>query len=329
MHRYFIIGLGWLGSPLAKTLLSAGHIVSGTTRDSDKATQLKQSGIDTYLFDLYDQDAPSTIGDALEGAYLVINIPPGRKNFSPDAFIKQMKTLFDFACRHMVKHICFVSTTSVFGEMKGRIGNETELSPNTASGNAHVELEIYLKDLAKAHDISASVLHLAGLVGEDRHPINTLSGKTNIALGKNPVNLIHQHDVVQAIITILSFAQKHNGDPQHTDPRDSKLSSEQLGPTQLRSAKSPSTQQKLNESALVDSSKSLFTENFFSANLCSAEHPSREDYYTWCAKQKNLPLPEFTTDDRIVVDGKWVDAKETVELLGIRLKYPSPYDMLP
>lgn len=300
MHKYFIIGLGWLGNPLAKTLKSAGHVVAGTTRNANKAIELKQAGIDTCLFDLYTEDSSSfkAIEKPMQDAYLVINIPPGRKNFSPELFVQQMKLLFEFACHQKVKHICFISTTSVFGEVKGRISNATSLAPNTASGKAHVELELYLKGLAATNNISASVLHLAGLVGEDRHPIKTLSGKTDIALGKNPVNLIHQHDVIQAIVAVLRHAQlppKQKDDAVH----------EKTGLNKL-----------------------LFTENFYSANLCSAEHPARADYYTWCADQKAIPKPEFSIDDRDTVDGKWIDATETIEQLGIKLKYASPYDML-
>ena len=304
MHKHLIIGLGWLGSPLALYFKSAGHTVAGTTRNAHKAESLTSQGIQTVLFDLYENDASELPHELFQDAHVVINIPPGRKNFEPVLFIERMKRLFDYAQQHAALHICFISTTSVFGEIEGRVTNDSPLTPNTASGNAHVELEHYLKSLANAvavgHDadinanaFNCSVLRLAGLVGNDRHPISTLSQKSDIAMGKNPVNLVHQEDVIQAIAAVLRSSGKKGS---------------------------------LNEAAMATSSP--FENNFFAANLCSAEHPSREQYYTWCAEQKGIRVPQFLPDNRTQVNGKWIDAAQTITKLGLTLRYPSPYDML-
>jgi nucleoside-diphosphate-sugar epimerase len=280
MHKYLIIGLGWLGSPFAMHLVDAGNVVSGTTRSPEKAKRLTQCGIETFLFDLYEQDASEIPSSAFDGADVLINLPPGRKNFSSESFVECMKSLIDIAVSNGAKHICFISTTSVFAGLSGRIGNDSVFSPRTASGKAHVEIELYLKDISKAKGLNTTVLRLAGLVGEDRHPITTLSKKSDIQVGKDPVNLVHQQDVIQAINAIFHTVQDK------------------------RSA------------------------NFYAANLCSEEHPSREQYYTWCAAQKGLRSPTFTPDERETGTGKWIDAQETTTNLNLTLLYPSPYDML-
>jgi nucleoside-diphosphate-sugar epimerase len=292
-HKHIIVGLGWLGTPLAVHFLSAGDSVAGTTRNSDKATTLALKGIQTVLFDLYDNDVNTLPSDIFRNANVIINIPPGRKSFKPPLFIARMKSLFDYALLHQAKHICFISTTSVFGGLEGRISNDSVLKPNTPSGSAHVELELYLKELADTGDFSCSVLRLAGLVGKDRHPIATLSKKSNVTLGRNPVNLIHQQDVVQVISALLQKAGRKN---------------------QLSNS--------------LQSANSMFEGNFYAANLCSAEHPTREDYYTWCADQKGIRGPEFTPDNREIVSGKWIDSEQTTTHLQVQLQYPSPYNML-
>jgi len=305
MHKHLIIGLGWLGSPLAMCFKSAGHTVAGTTRNTEKAAKLTSQGIQAVLFDLYETELTDLPHELFQDANVIINIPPGRKNFEPALFIERMKGLFDYAHQHSAMHICFISTTSVFGKLEERVSNNSPLSPTTASGNAHVTLERYLKALARAsklgrdanhstHSFSCAVLRLAGLVGKDRHPISTLSQKSNIALGKDPVNLIHQEDVIQVISAVLQHAGK--------DARN-------------------------NQSAMA--AHSPFQDNFYAANLCSIEHPSREQYYTWCAEQKGIRLPEFSPDNRARVNGKWVDAERTISELGLKLRYPSPYNMLP
>lgn len=304
MHKHLIIGLGWLGSPLALYFQSAGHTVAGTTRSAEKAGAFASQGIQTVLFDLNENDVTELPHELFQNAYVVINIPPGRKNFEPILFIERMKRLFDYAHQHAAMHVCFISTTSVFGEREGQVTNDTPLAPNTASGNAHVELERYLKRLAltsgvslgtdlSLNSFSCSVLRLSGLVGKDRHPISTLSQKSHIALGKNPVNLIHQEDVIQVISAVLRNSGK-------------KMDSNQVG----------------------ISATSLFENNFYAANLCSLEHPSREQYYTWCAEQKGMRPPEFSPDDRTRINGKWIDAEHTINELGLTLLYPSPYHML-
>jgi len=293
MHKHIIIGLGWLGTPLAMHFLSAGHSVAGTTRDPNKSATLAIDGIQTVLFDLYSNDATTLPSDIFEDANVVINIPPGRKSFESTLFIARMKSLFDYALLHQAQHICFISTTSVFGGLEGRISNDSTLTPATPSGAAHVELELYLKGLAYTGDVSCSVLRLAGLVGKDRHPITTLSQKSNIALGRNPVNLIHQQDVVNVISAVLQKARQEN---QHR-----------------------SSSQATNN---------LFKCNFYAANLCSSEHPTREDYYNWCADQKGLRSPQFTPDNRGIVNAKWIDSEQTTTSLQIQLEYPSPYNML-
>ena len=304
MHKHLIIGLGWLGSPLGLYFKSAGHSVAGTTRNAEKARDLANQDIQTVLFDLYENDVTDLPHEIFQDACVVINIPPGRKNFEAKLFVERMKGLFDYAYQHAAMHICFISTTSVFGELEGRVTNNSPLAPSTASGSAHVELELYLKDLAlvsaasldkdlRANGFSCSVLRLAGLVGRDRHPISSLSQKSNIAMGKNPVNLVHQEDVIEAISAVLRNSRKK-------EPR--------------------------NESEI--GTPGLFENNFFSANLCSLEHPSREQYYTWCAEQKDLRAPQFLPDNRTRINGKWIDAVNTVNKLDIKMRYSSPYDML-
>ncbi|MFB0912721.1 MAG: nucleoside-diphosphate sugar epimerase, partial [Glaciecola sp.] len=58
------------------------------------------------------------------------------------------------------------------------------------------------------------------------------------------------------------------------------------------------------------------------------EHPTREDYYTWCADQKGIRCPEFTPDNREIVNAKWIDSEQTITSLHLQLQYPSPYNML-
>jgi len=61
--------------------------------------------------------------------------------------------------------------------------------------------------------------------------------------------------------------------------------------------------------------------------LSALAHPTRKDYYTWATKQLNLPAPLFV-EEQAQPSGKLIDASASLELLGVHLKYASPYDML-
>nr|WP_168711068.1 NAD-dependent epimerase/dehydratase family protein [Ningiella ruwaisensis] len=303
-----IIGLGWLGQGLADELLAKGYEVAGTTRSTEKQKRLIQSGIDTYLFDLFESEPEKQLPLSLfKDAIVIVNIAPGRRDLSnqlatakgdrAESFQSRMLSLIEYAIASKSLHLCFVSTTSVFGSQDGRLAEKSQLSPETASGRAHAFIE---KQAISNHPNKTSVLRLAGLIGHDqdgalRHPVTSLSKRERIENGDQVVNLVHRDDVITALIRIISRAENKADDH--------------------------------------DLDNTVF-------QLCSTEHPTREDYYTWAADTLNLPRPNFVKDDeaesaqitsqgkKSKTLGKIIDATFTLNCLGIDLRYPSPYDML-
>ncbi|MFT7216760.1 MAG: nucleoside-diphosphate-sugar epimerase [Paraglaciecola sp.] len=61
-------------------------------------------------------------------------------------------------------------------------------------------------------------------------------------------------------------------------------------------------------------------------HLAANEHPSREEYYRWAAVKLALPEPQFAPSGPLT--GKFIDASWTLQKLGLKLLYPSPFDML-
>lgn len=61
-------------------------------------------------------------------------------------------------------------------------------------------------------------------------------------------------------------------------------------------------------------------------HLSALAHPSRQDYYPWCATELGLAPPTF--EPCLQCPGKRIDATGTLEELALSLKYPSPFDML-
>jgi nucleoside-diphosphate-sugar epimerase len=61
-------------------------------------------------------------------------------------------------------------------------------------------------------------------------------------------------------------------------------------------------------------------------HLSALEHPTRVEYYTWAAKKLGLNPPNFINGEG-VAEGKQIDATGSLKLLGISLRYPSPFEM--
>ncbi|ALS97243.1 SDR family oxidoreductase [Lacimicrobium alkaliphilum] len=188
-----ICGCGWLGQPLAFQFLQQGYRVLGTCRHKHKQQKLSADGIETWLFQLGDP-----LPDAIAGADIcILNIPPNRKTIEPVSFVHSIKLLTDQLLRRGCQQILFISTTSVYGNSQGKVDEQTAPTPNTASGFAHMEIEQYLLATGKA-----SILRLAGLIGQNRHPVKFLAGRT-LDKGHQRVNLVHLEDVLKTIIAII------------------------------------------------------------------------------------------------------------------------------
>ncbi|WP_245823779.1 SDR family oxidoreductase [Photobacterium proteolyticum] len=204
MMRVSICGCGWLGLPLAKHLVQIGYETYGSSRDRNRISQLAAAGIHGVELSLPIENPQAESCDGRQGQYadffntdvLVINVPPGRGEDADAAFVAKIKSLSAAAQAYGCKRIVFISTTSVYGSVAGEITESTAPVPDTASGKAHRLLEQWLHEQWGEEVV---VLRLAGLIGPDRHPVKFLSGRTALANGAEPVNLVHLDDCIQAI----------------------------------------------------------------------------------------------------------------------------------
>lgn len=266
-----IVGCGWLGLPLGLSLQKGGHSIVATRRSAAGCSELDLLGFSCVQFELGDTLTQEKLTPIFNSDLLILNIPVGRKTASSEAFSAHISALLRQAVDSNIKHVIFVSTTSVYGEQNTVVSEKSTTTLHTQAGNINLAVERLVQQYFTAQ---ASIIRLSGLVGADRHPVNYLAGKTELAAPNKVVNLVHQQDVIQGIKNII----KH----------------EVWGHTLVLSA---------------------------------TEHPTRHDYYTWAAAQLNLTAPLFVAEQK-EPSGKLVDPSDSLSLLNMRLKYPSPYDML-
>ncbi|MCU6670137.1 SDR family oxidoreductase [Enterobacteriaceae bacterium H4N4] len=201
MKKVAIVGLGWLGMPLAMSLTAQGWQVTGSKTTPDGVEAARMCGIESVelrlepelICDAEDLDALMNV-DAL-----VITLPARRTGAGENYYLQAMQEIVDSALAHHIPRIIFTSSTSVYGAVEGTVKENMPRQPVTASGRVLKELEDWLHNLPGTQ---VDILRLAGLVGPGRHPGRFFAGKS-APDGQHVVNLVHLEDVIGAITLLL------------------------------------------------------------------------------------------------------------------------------
>jgi len=209
-----ILGCGWLGLPLAKSLLAKDYVVKGSTTSESKLEVLKNAGISPFQIQLEEHEIIGTIENFLdETDVLLIDIPPGLRKVTSTSnemtFVNKVKTLIPFIERSRIQKVVFVSSTSVYGDSNNfstslEVTEETKPNPDTESGK---QLAITETLLQSNPYFKTTVIRFGGLLGDDRHPIKFLAGRTNVENPEAPVNMIEREDCIGIIEEILKQVQ--------------------------------------------------------------------------------------------------------------------------
>ena len=198
-----VIGCGWLGLPLAVSLIEAGYQVKGSTTSQEKMVLLENQGIQPYLISLFEEELIGHMDSFLEEVdTIIINIPPKLRGGGNENYVKKMQLLHQSVLKAALRRVIFVSSTSVYGDAQGVVTEATEPKPATESGKQLLASErIFLNDI----NLKTTIIRFGGLIGPDRHPVSMLSGRRNLAHGNARVNLIHLNDCIAIIQSVLKF----------------------------------------------------------------------------------------------------------------------------
>lgn len=201
MKKVAIVGLGWLGMPLALSLMARGWNVTGSKTTQDGVEAARMCGIESYPLRLEPQlDCETDDLDALMNVdALVITLPARRTGQGEDFYLQAVQEIVDSALAHRIPRIVFTSSTSVYGDVQGVVKENTPRVPVTTSGKVLKELEDWLHNLPGT---SVDIVRLSGLVGPGRHPGRFFAGKS-APDGQQGVNLVHLEDAVAAITLLL------------------------------------------------------------------------------------------------------------------------------
>lgn len=222
-----IIGLGWLGLPLYNTLATAGYPVKGSVTTAERAHKLRQMGYKAYAVEIFETGIEGETDALFENIdCLIIMVPPGLRNSlrqagTSNSYVLKMERLLEAIEHTAIAQIIFVSSTSVYGDIQGKVTERDEPEPETLSGK---QLRLAEKLFLNSKKIQSTVVRFGGLLGGSRQPVRYLAGRRDLADSNAPVNLIHREDCIAILVEIIkqrAFGNVFNAvNPHHPKKSD-------------------------------------------------------------------------------------------------------------
>lgn len=199
MRAIAIIGLGWLGAELGKQLKANGFFICGTTTSVKKSLELNKTFDQVVNYKLGDSIDQVTFKKAID--FFVITIPPSSSEF----YVSHLEELI-----HKLKEknksakFIYTSSISVYGSEPRIVNEGSETNAETSNAKKMLAVE---KILQGKYSECSSVIRLGGLVGDERHPVNYLSGRIGVKKPNAAINLIHRDDVLSFISALIEHFQ--------------------------------------------------------------------------------------------------------------------------
>ena len=202
MKKISILGCGWLGLPLAKSLINKGFSVKGSTTSEAKLAVLESANIQAHSIRLTENKVMGNIEAFLsESEILIIDIPPKLRGDGAENFVAKIATLVPFIAESTINHVVFISSTSVYADDNTIVTENSQPEPDTESGRQLLATE---KLLQANTNFQTTVIRFGGLIGENRHPIHFLAGRKKLDNPEAPINLIHQNDCIGIIEVVIA-----------------------------------------------------------------------------------------------------------------------------
>lgn len=209
MANALIVGAGWLGTPLAQTLIDQGHQVTVTRRSQTRLDEFPLTSVQPALLDLNEPHSQQQLIELIEQHQIeriVGAFPPGFRKGNGQEYAQQWQRLVSAAKQSSVNKLLMVSSTTVYPNLAVDMKEEdaTLALAQTSehfSDNARIMLqaEQYVIDSG----IDYAIVRCSGLIGSDRHP-SRFAMRLKQVSRKAPANMVHQNDAVAATAFALN-----------------------------------------------------------------------------------------------------------------------------
>ncbi|MDO4997973.1 MAG: SDR family NAD(P)-dependent oxidoreductase [Neisseria sp.] len=202
MNSAAILGMGYLGRPLAERLYENGWQVSALKRD------LTSDDI-CLPIELHTQNLNALSANELQTAWQawrehktwIALLPPSAVANYAEVIASWAQSAEQFG----VQHLIFSSSISVYGSQTRVCDEHSELHADTASAQTIVAAENVLLNSKIAN---VDILRLGGLHCSERHPVRRLLQQERVPNGQQVVNVLHRE---RAVAALLRATQQPNG----------------------------------------------------------------------------------------------------------------------
>jgi len=205
MRTVSILGVGWLGLPLARKLISSGYKVKGSVTSVEKKEFLQQSAIWPFRLVLSKESLLVDNPAFFDTDILIVSIPPRRIPDIEEVFPAQIGHLIRRIEQSEIKKVIFISSTSVYPESEGLARETDVLMPDKASGRALLEVE---NELRLNSNFKTTIIRFGGLIGADRKWRS--SGRMPGAKPLMPVvrNIPHERSFTKKLRTFREYRRR-------------------------------------------------------------------------------------------------------------------------
>jgi nucleoside-diphosphate-sugar epimerase len=201
MKTVSIIGLGWIGEPLAFHLKEKGFQVLGSTTSADKQEKLSQKGIQAIRFSLNPHPEGVGFNALFQSEILVVNIPPRSRSGNGAFHLEQLKYLRGMIDNSSIRKVIFVSSTGIYPEVNS-VEKYSEQFPLSLENTGNETIFRAEQLIGKDRKFDLTIVRFGGLMGDDRIPGKYFSGKELVA-GHTRVNFIHRTDAVRMLAWVI------------------------------------------------------------------------------------------------------------------------------
>ncbi|MBO9423479.1 SDR family oxidoreductase [Labrenzia sp. R4_1] len=193
--RLFVFGVGYSSKAIIEEVRDRFDWIGGTTRSAEKASALRENGIEPFIFD---GEAPGDgIADALSTAtHVLVSIAP---NEAGDPVLNRHGA--DIAAASP-KWVGYLSTVGVYGNHDGAwVDETTACKPVSKRSVQRVAAEKAWLSFAERTSVPVQIFRLSGIYGPGRNTFeNFKKGRARRLIKPGQVfNRIHVADIAGAV----------------------------------------------------------------------------------------------------------------------------------